>query len=171
VDLLQALHFLRAWDSVKPETIERCFRKAGFVIDDEIINILPEIEGHDEVLNNIWGILKERGETEGELSDYLTVDQKLVTYGALTIGEIVEICSTKEAEEVEDNSNSDTDVVEEELPTVSTREASEALKILQRYVDRSGNQTVQKACDTIDDFISEELLKNLKQMKIVDYFR
>jgi molybdopterin/thiamine biosynthesis adenylyltransferase len=83
----------------------------------------------------------------------------------------VEICSTKEAEEVEDNSNSDTDVVEEELPNVSTREASEAFQIFQRYVDRSGNQKVQNACDTMDAFLSEELLKNLKQKKIADYFR
>jgi hypothetical protein len=74
VDLLQALHFLhRAWDSVKVETIERrCFRKAGFVIDNEIINILPEVEEQDEDLNNLWETLKEKGETEGELADYLS---------------------------------------------------------------------------------------------------
>jgi hypothetical protein len=40
------------------------------------------------------------------------------------------------------------------------------MQILQRYVDQSGNQKVQKACDTIDDFLTEELLKTLKQKKI-----
>jgi hypothetical protein len=66
-------------------------------------------EGQDEDLNNLWETLKEREETEG-VGDYLAVDQELVTYGALTIGEIVEICSTKEAED-----SRHTDVFEEEL--------------------------------------------------------
>jgi hypothetical protein len=43
--------------------------------------------------------LKGRGETEGELSDYVAVDQDLATFGVLTIGEIVEICSTKKTNE------------------------------------------------------------------------
>jgi hypothetical protein len=45
----------------------------------------------------------------------------------------VEICSTKEAED-----SRHTDVFEEELLTVSTREASETLQILQIYVDQNG---------------------------------
>jgi hypothetical protein len=57
------------------------------------------------------------------------------------------------------------------LPTVSIREASEAFQIFQRYVDRSVNQKVQNACDTMDAFLSEELLKYLKQKKIADYVR
>jgi molybdopterin/thiamine biosynthesis adenylyltransferase len=145
------------------------YEAGGSCEDDEIINILQEIEEQDEVLNNIWETLKERGETEGELADYLTVDQELVTYGALTIGEIVEICSTKEAEEVEDNINNDTDVVEEELPTVSTREAIEALQILQRYVDQTGNVEMQKMNDRYDDLLSKQkLLESCWKSKLLE---
>ena len=38
IDLLDALHFLdRAWNSVKPETLSNCFRKAGFSIEVNLI--------------------------------------------------------------------------------------------------------------------------------------
>jgi hypothetical protein len=43
--------------------------------------------------------LQKNGEVEGELADYLDVDQELVTGGALTTDEIVAICSRNEDEE------------------------------------------------------------------------
>lgn len=37
INLLHALQFLRrSWDAVKPETLSRCFRKAGFVINEQV---------------------------------------------------------------------------------------------------------------------------------------
>jgi predicted DNA-binding ribbon-helix-helix protein len=37
INLLQALRILkRAWDAVKPETIRKCFKHAGFVIEDQV---------------------------------------------------------------------------------------------------------------------------------------
>jgi hypothetical protein len=174
IDLLQALRFLRrAWDSVKPETIERCFRKAGFVIDDELVNISEtEVEAQDEELNNLWETLHKNGEVEGELDDYLDVDKELVTAGgALTADEIVAICSRNEhEEEVNDSPTDEVEIEEQNLPAVSDQEASEALQILQRYNDRIGNRKMQKSCDIIDDVLSEQRLKNMKQKNIVDYF-
>jgi hypothetical protein len=64
------------------------------IIFDENIEIDEEGE-----LNNLWEELQENGQAEGELADYLAVDQELITGGAMTIGEIVERCSSKETEE------------------------------------------------------------------------
>jgi hypothetical protein len=53
---------------------------------------------------------------------------------------------------------------------LSTREAYEALQILQRYVDQKGNAEMQKMNDRYNDMLAEERLKNLKQKNIRDYF-
>jgi hypothetical protein len=62
------------------------------VIDSEInVEEGSEIGGEAE-LNNLWETLQKSGEVEGELADYLAVDQELVTGGTLTTDEIVELC-------------------------------------------------------------------------------
>jgi hypothetical protein len=125
------------------------------VIDDELGNILePEVEGQDEELHNLWETLQENGKVEGELADYLDMDQDLVTGGALTADEIVAICSRNEDDEVNDSPTDEIEIEEKDLPAVSAREASEALQILQRYNDRIGDPKMQKSCDIIDDVLS-----------------
>jgi hypothetical protein len=99
-----------------------------------------------------------------KLADYSTMDQEYVTSadGALPIDDNVEICEIEESDD-----NSDTDLVpQEELPTVLERDANEALQILQRYADQTGNVEMQKLCDRIDDMLSEEWIKNFRQRKI-----
>jgi hypothetical protein len=119
------------------------------VIDDELVNIseTAEVEAQDEELNNLWETLQENGEVEGKLDDYLDVDKEFVTGGALTTDEIVAICSRNEDEEVNDSPTDEIEIEEQDLPTVSAREASEALQILQRYDDRIGDPKIQKSCD------------------------
>ncbi len=37
INLLKVLRILkRAWDTIKPETIRKCFNHAGFVIEDQV---------------------------------------------------------------------------------------------------------------------------------------
>jgi hypothetical protein len=87
--------FRRSWDSVMPETISRCFRKAGFVINPDLDGVINDLapENEEEELNHLWDVLQENGEVEGQLADYLAVDQEVVTGGALTMDEIVAACS------------------------------------------------------------------------------
>ena len=68
--------------------------------------------------------------------------------------------------------NSDSEVVEieEEEPAVTAREASQALRILQRYADTVTNPTTHKLFDQLDDALAEERFKKMKQKTIVDYF-
>jgi hypothetical protein len=141
------------------------------VKDEDLANILEaEVEGQDEELNNLWETLQEKGEVEGDLGDYLEVDQELVTGGALTTDEIVAICSRNDDEEINDSPTDEIEIEEQDLPAVSAQEASEALQIIQRYNDRIGDSTIQKSCDIIDDALSEQRLKNMKQKNIADYF-
>jgi hypothetical protein len=151
------LDFLRrAWDSIK--TVEGWFRKASV---KEPVDILSktENEGQNEgKLNNLCEeeLMENGEEVEGELADYVVVDQELLFTsggGAQAIDDIVEHCSrTKETEEASDNS--DTDVVGEVLPTISSLsaaqdDANEELQILQ-----TGNPEMQKLCDGIGDILS-----------------
>lgn len=55
INLLKALHFLRrAWEEVKTETIERCFRKAGFVLGEDISSVINEEDEINNELNSLW---------------------------------------------------------------------------------------------------------------------
>lgn len=68
---------------------------------------------------------------------------------------------------------SDNDVIEieeEPEPPVTSKEAAEALKILQRYADSNAFRAVQLLCDTVDDVLAEERVKKLKQKNISTYF-
>uniref|UniRef100_A0A915EAH2 HTH CENPB-type domain-containing protein n=1 Tax=Ditylenchus dipsaci TaxID=166011 RepID=A0A915EAH2_9BILA len=107
---------------------------------------------------------------EGNLDDYLAVDDQLATGRTLTLTEIAENVSTAEVvAEVE----SDTDVMEvdeePELPLVTAREANEASRVLQRRY--SSNPAMLELCDKMDDLMAKERMKNLKQNNITDYLR
>jgi hypothetical protein len=65
------------------------------VIDSEItVEESNEIGGEAE-LNNLWETLQKSGEVEGELADYLAVDQELVTGGELTTDKLLQFAREK----------------------------------------------------------------------------
>jgi len=181
VNLLQALHFLRrSWDAVKSETIARCFTKAGFVIDSPVLvvqrptasQIDPAIEEEEtEEMETIWTDLKKTGEAEGELADYLTIDEDLVTGSALSLDDIVRACSRGEVEEELSDSETDSAPEKNEMHIVNAREAKKGLEQVRRYLDRCVNTDMQKICDKLEDFLSDAERNELKQKDIRDCFR
>uniref|UniRef100_A0A915E0F4 Uncharacterized protein n=1 Tax=Ditylenchus dipsaci TaxID=166011 RepID=A0A915E0F4_9BILA len=98
---------------------------------------------------------------EGEMSDYLAVDNQLVV-GAFSSVEIASGVLTTEVNEPEKESDNDMIEVDEEplLPPVTNREAKEALHVFQRY---SSNPTVLQLCDKVDELMAEERMKRLTQ--------
>uniref|UniRef100_A0A915DC03 Uncharacterized protein n=1 Tax=Ditylenchus dipsaci TaxID=166011 RepID=A0A915DC03_9BILA len=131
-----ALYLLRrAWRQVKPETVRKCFQKAGFVINEQEVEQVPE-DNPDDDLNILWAELKAAGEAGGvELEDYIAADQNLVTGGLLTLKEIAASVSTTNVEE--EDSDSDLAEIEEEepeQPPVTNQELKKHLLAVQRYI-------------------------------------
>ena len=60
--------------------------------------------------------------------------------------------------------------IDKDEPPVTSREAAEALRILQRYIDQSANAEMQQMCDEFDDMLANERAQKLKQKKMDDYF-
>lgn len=121
------------------------------------------------------------------MDGYLTVDNLLATGGSRSLAEIAGEISTAEVEEPEAERQvfwvvwffvyvapfSETDVMEieeEPEPPITSREAAEALKILQRYADSNANPAVQLLCDKVDDMLAKERIKKLKQKNLLNYF-
>ncbi|KAL7079554.1 hypothetical protein ACQ4LE_001427 [Meloidogyne hapla] len=172
INLLKALHFLRrAWEEVKTETIERCFRKAGFVLGEDISSVINEEDEINNELNSLWTEYNEKEAMEGDLAEYLAVDQDVVIGGDLTFTEIAQIFSGSTQVNEEDNEgDEDVTEIEDTTPPVTLREAYDSLNILQRYVDQNPGEGRMKKCDALEDILFEDRAKNLKQKKLFDYF-
>lgn len=185
INLLHALRFLRrSWDAVMPETLSRCFRKAGFVINEQVGFLIDcccwmfsfQTEDDEEEENilaemdRLWAELQANNDVEGNLAEYLAVDQQLETGGTLSLAEIAEDVSSKAVESAEVDSDSEVVEIEEDEPAVTAREASKALRIIQRYADTVTDPSALKLFDQLDDFLAKERFKKMEQKTIKDYF-
>jgi hypothetical protein len=68
-------------------------------------------------LQKYWSLLQDHFEiTPGtEISDYLAIDNEVLTSGALTLAEIAQTCSSSNADEADSDSDKEI-VVEEQVP-------------------------------------------------------
>uniref|UniRef100_A0A915EQN9 Uncharacterized protein n=1 Tax=Ditylenchus dipsaci TaxID=166011 RepID=A0A915EQN9_9BILA len=87
----------KLWDAVKPETLSRFFRKAGFVINKQDIEEVLEVKEEDvDELNQMFERLAAAEETKGNLMDFLSADNDLATNQPMTLEEIAEANSQME---------------------------------------------------------------------------
>lgn len=109
----------KAWRAVTPLTIFNCFKKSGFIKENqENLPIIDE-EPAIEPLIDISGV---------SFSDFVQVDKDVAVSGSLTDGEILSAADTNE------NSNDeDEDDTSEPLAEVSVKEARASLDILQSF--------------------------------------
>ncbi|KAI1705545.1 DDE superfamily endonuclease domain-containing protein [Ditylenchus destructor] len=165
-NLLNALHLLRrSWNAVKPETIQNCFRKAGFLQAEEIENTQE-----DEELNHLWIEFQDKcGFTGAGLFDYIDMDRNLATAGTPTMEEIVEDIRNEQESEGE----SEDDIVEIEAPeppAITSQQAQAAFQIARKYVENNtGNPSILASSDNLEEFFARERLKKMKQAKITDF--
>jgi hypothetical protein len=82
--------------------------------DQEEENILSEMD-------RIWAELRVNNEVEGNLAEYLAVDEQLETGGTLSLAEIAEDVSSMEVEAAEEESDFEMVEIEEEEPAVTAR--------------------------------------------------
>lgn len=148
--ILDALKIVkRSWWLVTPNTIENCFKKAGFYpsnLDFEPIE--HEIQLPSEEVENF--------------EQYVNCDSNLECYGELTAEEIIEeIIEENVAEEEEE-------ILCQSLPPSKT-EAIKALHILRQYFEVKGENT--NAIDKVEEELFALAAENLIQKKISDYMK
>lgn len=121
-------------------------------------------------MDRLWAELQANSEVEGTVTDYLAVDEQLATGGVLTLAEIAEDVASKDVVPAEMESDSEVvEIEDDEEPPVTAREASQAMRILQRYADTVSDPATLKLIDQLDDALAKERYKNMKQKSIHDY--
>lgn len=172
-NLLNALQMLQqAWVEVKVETIKNCFKKAHFIENEEIHEVPEDDAIGDEELNVLWQYLKSKDTLDDNISlnDYMTIDEELVTYGDMTIKEVIESVINNQNNESIVSNDSNELVNEVEEPPVSYRDAQQAWGILRRYLENNEKDlTMLNIFYTIDDVIAKHRSKELIQKKLTDY--
>uniref|UniRef100_A0A915DEH2 DDE-1 domain-containing protein n=1 Tax=Ditylenchus dipsaci TaxID=166011 RepID=A0A915DEH2_9BILA len=152
-NLLNALHCLRkSWGEVKSSTIANCFRHAAFKIDD-----VPPAEEDDDAVDELlltWARLQDLGDfEEGEMEDYLHIDDEVVTDGAQTLEDIVEEIAANNSQ-LADSETMDVDVedVDPVEPPITSIEALKAMEIVRRYTEKNfADLSILKCSDTLDE--------------------
>lgn len=157
VDLLLASRILKeSWNKVQPETIQQCFKKAGFFcpVEPEVNIILETPEGWSKISDGI------------AFQDYVDVDDNLSPMGEKTDQEIVAEIQGKKV--CVDSSSSEEDNAENDLDDVSNAsEADECLNKLMRYVHAQENVSDQtfSVLQDLENFIFNSRVKNRVQKK------
>uniref|UniRef100_A0A914C297 DDE-1 domain-containing protein n=1 Tax=Acrobeloides nanus TaxID=290746 RepID=A0A914C297_9BILA len=171
-NLLDSIFLLqRAWNAVTSTTISNCFRKAGFVFTESDEIQIDDVS--DEDLASYWSILREHSEipSDCELSDYLAVDNDVVTGNILTLEEIAQAASSSNVNEVvlDDDDDEDTEVTER-LP-ISGPVARQAYLQLRQFCEENGlDSGLYSTFDQIEDFLLKDQFSKMKQPKISDFF-
>uniref|UniRef100_A0A914DJ85 Uncharacterized protein n=1 Tax=Acrobeloides nanus TaxID=290746 RepID=A0A914DJ85_9BILA len=106
-----------------------------------------------------------------ELSDYLAVDNDVVTGNILTLEEIAQAASSSNVNEVvlDDDDDEDTEVTER-LP-ISGPVARQAYLQLRQFCEENGlDSGLYSTFDQIEDFLLKDQFSKMKQPKISDFF-
>lgn len=170
LDVLQASRMCKkAWDQVTPETIKNCFRKAGFVKNenDEESSVetsaetMPSVDDWDDVITN----------PAISYEDFVNVDENVAVCGDLTNAEIIADVLNVEKQDGDDASGDELmeDVPEQTVP--SAVEATNHIKELRRFFESRNDvsDSVFRSLNLLDSFVMTERLNN-KQLKISTFF-
>lgn len=170
-DLLDSIHLLeQSWIKVKVETLENCFRKAGFVRSDA----QPDNEDFDDdEFDNDSDDLVAIWEQQHDLDpivtafDYLTVDDNVVTSGLQTLEEIA---AAFEAPTISCESESESEGVVEIEKSISRNEAYLHYRQLREYAKINGDKEVFQATAVFDNFFFQLATIENKQSLMTDFF-
>ena len=177
-DMLDCLFACKtSWQSVKPDTIKNCWRKAGFRTDEQD-EPLPDAGGADDAedeqeFRNIWDRL---GELVGELpdfSDYADMDDQTEDYHLID-KEIVDHVKTQNLPAPVDEPDSESAAVNEtdnEPPTM--HEAIASLNTLRRFIVTQDidQEDILLHLGKFEQSLLAQNAKKAKQSKITDFFK
>ncbi|CAH0713248.1 unnamed protein product, partial [Brenthis ino] len=144
------LNIAAAWEAIKPETIQNCFKKAGF--RNNVVDVVLEEEGEPLILQGFPG--------------YSSIDDNVAPYEIQSIEDLIENVNNTQKEALSDNDEDE----DESTPILSNTQALSAVNDLRRYV-ASLNQS-EDALQKLN-YIENVVIANasFNQTKISDYFK
>lgn len=107
-------------------------------------------------MGNYWSTLQEHSEVNAscDISDYLAVDNEVLTSGALTLKEIAQACSSSNADEV-DSDDEEVAEVKERVPIIGTIARQAYLQLRQFCEENALDEKLYSAFDQIENFFTE----------------
>ncbi|GBP22504.1 Tigger transposable element-derived protein 6 [Eumeta japonica] len=131
VNMLHAVNFLsKAWEEVKPTTIQHSFRHAGLCTNStsDVVETEPEFDSDDDLPLTEWIQQFNTAGNTVHVQTYIEVDDSLLTTASLTDQEILDsVRNTEDQEQGDEEDETD----EPEPPSI--KEALEAAKLLENY--------------------------------------
>jgi hypothetical protein len=169
ITVLDAINYCDyAWRHTTQQTLQNCWRKAGFKahqyeIDEEGFDIIPPTE-YDEYKNK-WNELNRVSKTyDFNQDEYITVDDAVPFAGALTDEEIVASVLPALEEVVEEENETS----QEAVVKVSNREAIKSFESLKLYLTQSSED--RSASLKLLERIEKDLEVAKAQSSIKDFF-
>lgn len=176
VDLYESVLMLHnAWtNDVTTTTISNCFRHTGFTPDTADASASSDAPASSDDLrisDNIFDRLQALFGTVPTFDEYVDVDADIHTCEEVTDQQIVndQLAKDNDAAMIDEDSSDDEQPSQHAVPT--TREALNALNIVQRYLCEmnDGASFIQHA-SKIEHFITAKGLSQLRQQTIDRYF-
>ncbi|KAL3214375.1 hypothetical protein MRX96_051495 [Rhipicephalus microplus] len=168
IDLKFAMQVLSTvWAQIQPGIVKNCFRKAGFQVDSDCTDCLPQEDQPDP---GVWSAVEEAFGSQ-QFSDYVTVDDDLVSSEQLTDEEIVaQIRQVPNAEQEEErNEEGNSGIVTEE---VTTSQALDYIQGLKNYFEQQA--TTSDEMNTLvmmETRIVSKAVRHTVQAKLTSFFQ
>ncbi|KAH8042288.1 hypothetical protein HPB51_021372 [Rhipicephalus microplus] len=168
IDLKFAVQVLSTvWAQIQPGIVKNCFRKAGFRVDSDCTDCLPQEDQPDP---GVWSAGEEAFGSQ-QFSDYVTADDDLVSSEQLTDEEIVaRIRQVPNAEqEEEQNEEGNSGIVTEE---VTTSQALDYIQGLKDYFEQQA--TTSDEMNTLvmmETRIVSKGVRHTVQAKLTSFFQ
>ncbi|KAH7961967.1 hypothetical protein HPB52_013793 [Rhipicephalus sanguineus] len=168
IDLKFAMQVLSTvWAQIQPGIIKNCFRKAGFQVDSDCTDCLPQ---EDQPNPGVWSAVEEAFGSQ-QFSDYVTADDDLVSSEQLTDEEIVALIrqAPNAEQEEEQNEEGNTGIVTEK---VTTSQALDYIQGLKTYFEQQA--TTSDEMNTLvmmETRIVSKAVRHTVQAKLTSFFQ
>ncbi|XP_054719284.1 tigger transposable element-derived protein 6-like [Uloborus diversus] len=172
VTILEAMRMTdKVWNSVTSSTIRNCFKKAGFVKNEEDVPVCDiSDEPEMSVSRTDWGRLSERLDlNEVQFQDFLNVDEEVAVCGRWEDHEIISQITAGDPISEEDEEEEICDP--HQKPT--NKEALSATDVLRRFIESRPHMTEEtfRALSHLELVVEREKDLNLKQTGIDSFFK
>lgn len=157
-----------AWNQVSAETIQHCFRHAGFVRHDSIELSIQTECNINEKYRNIFSYIQSKYVTQMNISaeDFLTIDNQVAVEETMTDEEII-LTVRKEHASLTDSDQEEIEIVPED--PISLSNAIQCISILRTFCNQKGLQTW--TLGVIEQEIASSITSNLSQSLITKFFK